>query len=265
MPATAVAAPPVALGDSRDFLIEFGLAKAMALADGPLAPTEPWYIYIKASTPGRDFEGQSILPDALKETLPYFMTNGRITYEHVTPQTRYDPSIIIGEPRDYRFDGNDCLLIKAELYKHQPKAQAVWDIFRSGGFLKASVGGSILRPPVLRNGVETITKVLMNHVALTPWPVNDDTNAQVMPYAEFMKALGAASAAPLVREDLDGATYGGTPELRQRLISLAEILQQMATAQGKHLSAKRARSLALKYMQQRGQPRHATQSGQYSL
>ena len=240
--------------------MEFGLVKADALAPGA-----PWIIYIQASSPRVDYDGERVLPQALRDAAPYFLANGRISYEHITPETRHDPSLLIGEPRDMQFTPDGRTIVKAELYQRVKKAQEVWDILQSGGKMKASIGGAILQRQQDATGTPVVTKVFLNHLALTPWPVNDETNVQLTPYAEFVKSLGykalgattGTSAQPLVMQDLEGARQRLTPAFAQRWQALTELVQQLSRQRGKALSEDQARQMALAVMRERGETRHA--------
>lgn len=242
------------------FLVDFGLVKAESLQPGA-----PWVIYIRASSPSVDYDGERVLPQALRDAAPYFLANGRISYEHITPETRHDPSLLIGEPRDMQFTADGCTIVKAELYQRVKKAQEVWDILQSGGKMKASIGGAILQRQQDASGTPIVTKVFLNHLALTPWPVNDETNVQLTPYADFVKslaykALGATtgtSAQALVMQDLEGARQRLTPAFAQRWQALTEIVQQLSRQRGKAITEEHARQLALGLLRQRGETRQA--------
>jgi hypothetical protein len=248
---------------TRHFLVDFGLVKAE-----PLTPGQPWMIYIQASTPGVDYDGERVLPQAMQDARPYFLANGRISYEHITPDTRHDPSVLIGEPREMTITPDGRTLVKAELYQRVKKAQEVWDILQSGGKMKASVGGSILRRQQDVTGTPVVTKLFLNHIALTPWPVNDDTNVQLTPYDSFMKALGyrvhkalgattGTSAQPLVMQDLEGQRQRLTPAFATRWQALTDIIQQLSQERGKALSDDDARQCALAVLIRRGEARQA--------
>ena len=182
---------------------EFGLVKADEQAD----EAAPWLIYIKASTPRVDFENERIPQRALKQAADYFLENGKITWEHLDQQHRHDASVIIGEPMAVEFPADGSTLVQARLYPLQDQARHVYNILRSGGRLKASVGGSCAKRPG-RDGVTDIPQIWWSHLALTPFPVNNDTSISLQPFGAFVKALGVSSAAPLVMQDLGGGHAG---------------------------------------------------------
>jgi hypothetical protein len=227
---------------------EFGLVKADDNAD----EAAPWLIYIKASTPSVDYDKERIPQSALKNAVDYFLENGKITWEHIDQNKRYDASIIIGEPMAVEFPADGSTLVQARLYPLQPQAQYVYNILRSGGKLKASVGGSCAKRPG-PDGVTEIPQIFWTHLALTSFPVNNNTAISLQPYSAFMKALGVTSAAPLVTQDLQGAPQRGTPAFLQRWHALTELLQQRQPG----LSTERARQAALLLLIRRGETRQA--------
>jgi hypothetical protein len=165
---------------------------------------------------------------------------------------RYDPAIIIGEPMGVEFPADGSTLVQARLYPLQPNAVHVWNILRSGGKLKASVGGSCEKK-VGHDGVVEIARIWWSHLALTPYPVNDHTLVSLQPFSAFVKALGVGAAAPLVMQDLQGARLGHTPDLRQRWRALTELLQQQIPT----LTTEEAQAMALLLMRQRKEERPA--------
>lgn len=226
----------------------FGLVKA----DEDGGDAAPWVIWIKASTEDIDFDQERVSQQALKQAADYFVANGRITWEHINQEKRYDPSIIVGEPMAVKFPADGSTLVQARLYPLQPNAGYVWNILRSGGKLKASIGGSCSKRPS-PDGVMEISHIFWTHLALTPYPVNDHTLVSLQPLQEFLKALGTASAAPLVMEDLQGARERGTPALMQRWRALTATLQH----QYPQLTEDEAHDLALLLLTRRGAVRQA--------
>src|SRR5262245_54176611 len=55
-------------------------------------------VYVTVSTPRVDHEGERIATEAMQAGWDYHRRHGRLTWEHLTPETRHDPSILIGEP-----------------------------------------------------------------------------------------------------------------------------------------------------------------------
>lgn len=203
--------PLASLPTSIRWFYNFGIVKADDAAD----ESAPWIIYIKASTPDIDFDNERVLQQALRNAANYFKENGKITLEHVDHEHRHDASIIIGEPMDVQFPPDGSTMIQARLYPHQPQAQFVWNILRSGGKLKASIGGSCAKRPG-RDGVTEIPQLFWSHVAVTSWPVNDQTLVSLQPFSAFVKALGTFEASPLVPEDLEGTAYQVSEECQRQ-------------------------------------------------
>lgn len=232
---------------ARPIWIDLGFAKAVSEA-------EPWQIFITASSPRIDFQGERVLPEALQDAAKYFLNRGIVSYEHVTHSNRHDPSVVIGHPTAITFTPDGRTLVKAMLYKNVPNAQHVWGILTSGGRLGASIGGSVLERALQPGGTPTISKIWFNHLALTAWPVNDDTAVQLMPYQEFMaKALSTTSATPLVSQDLEGARERGTPAFEQRWKALTDILRQQYPT----LTEAEAKKVAHALLERRGATRPA--------
>jgi hypothetical protein len=234
---------------------QFGLVKA----DDEATEAAPWIIWIRASTQDIDLEKERVSQQALKDAADYFVRNGKITWEHINQDKRYDPSIIVGEPMAVKFPPDGSTLVQARLYPLQPLAQNVWQILRSNGRLKASIGGSCAKRPG-RDGVMEIAQIWWNHIALTPYAVNDHTEVSLQPFANFVKALGTASAAPLVHEDLEGNLLRGTPTLSQKWQALTAVLMQRHPG----LSVDRARDIAALLLRQRGELRAAYTSSAWT-
>jgi len=236
--------------NATPFLIDMGLVQVVSKA----VSSEPWTIFITASSPRLDHEGEKVLPQAIQEGAKYFLNRGVVTYEHLTAANRANPEIIIGHPTDIRFTPEGKTLVSAVLYKHQPKAQAVWQLLQSGARLGASIGGAVIEREDTPGRPSTISKIWLNHLAITPFPVNEDCQVQLTPYQEFIaKALGTSDAAPLVREDLQGNLLRGTPDLPQKWEALTELLMQRHPG----LSEDKAREVAALLLRRRGELRAA--------
>jgi hypothetical protein len=227
---------------------EFGIVKA----DDNATYAAPWIIFIKASTPRIDFDRERVPQEALQKAAAYHLSNGKITYEHVDSSNRHDASLLIGEPLAIEFPPDGSTLIKAKLYPYQPQAQYVWNVLRSGGTLRASIGGNCSKRIAL-DGVTEIPSIFWTHTAVTAWPVNNDTVVKLEPFGEFVKALSTASATPLVLQDLEGSRERGTPSFEQRCTALAATLQQQYPT----LTEAEARRVALALLQRRGASREA--------
>ena len=98
--------------------------------------------------------------------------------------------MIIGEPVDVLFDEKTKkTIVKGKLYATNEKAKDIIKMLKAGSTrVRASVGG--IFPKVIKNvktGVEKITHVLWNDLALTTMPVNNTVG-----YAVFAKSMTSA-------------------------------------------------------------------------
>jgi hypothetical protein len=158
-----------------------------------------WIVYLQASNEMKDQDGETVEVSALKKAADYFMTHGILSWDHKHKVTG-DPGFIIGEPLDIRFTSKNETLVKGFLYKYNDIAQKVWKNIQSGARkLGASIGGGILQ-----KAESAIKQVVWDEAALTHKPVNDGTlgNVQIVPFAEFAKALTAGSG-------VDAAAFAG--------------------------------------------------------
>jgi hypothetical protein len=158
-----------------------------------------WIVYLEASTESKDQEGEKTIMKALEEEAPNYLHKGVVSWDH-QHRANNDPGAIIGEPLDVSFSSSRKTLLKAFLYQKNKKAQDVWDNIQSGCTrFGASIGGYILRKS---KGI--ISKVIWRDTAITDKPVNHDTfgKVQLMPFAEFAKALMAGSG-------VDAASFSG--------------------------------------------------------
>jgi len=233
---------------SHQLWVNLGLVKAE-----PVAAGEPWIIYITASTGRVDHEGERVLPQALKAASEYFLRRGKVTFEHIGQDNRHDATILIGEPLAMQVTADGRTLVQARLYQHQPQAQAVWNILQSGGKMGASIGGAVLHKQALPGQPPIIDRLMFNHLAITSWPMNEDTEVQLTPYADFLaKALGAADASAVVMEDLEGARLRGTADFTQKWRALAAQLQEQYD-----YDEDKAKQMALAVLIVRGEARQA--------
>lgn len=174
-----------------DFIALFDTLTLAKAEDG--GKDEEWIVYIEATNDIPDLEDEAVQVKAIEEALGYFLEDGKLTWEHVTPDKRHDPSIFIGEPLEAGI-AKGRLFVKAKLWKHVQKARDVWDILQSGGKLKASVGGFVKEKKDewnrwAKKKIPTISKFVFNHLAITPWPINQATSVQTVPIGTFAKSL----------------------------------------------------------------------------
>lgn len=151
---------------------------------------------VEASNENLDLQNQIVLQNALMESKEEFLKGGVISYNHLHKRKDEngnviaDDSMIIGEPVDVRFDEDTKkTIVKGKLYATNEKAKDIIKMLKAGSTrVRASVGG--IFPKVIKNvktGVEKITHVLWNDLALTTMPVNNTVG-----YAVFAKSMTSA-------------------------------------------------------------------------
>lgn len=161
-----------------------------------------YYFEVEASNENVDLQDQIVLQRALMESKDEFLRGGVISLDHQHRRKDedgnviIDDSMVIGEPVDVRFDEKQKkTIVKGKLYKTKEKAKDIIDLLRAGSTrVRASVGG--IFPQIIKDaktGIETITHVLWNDLALTTAPVNNTVGyanfAKSMTAAEFVRAL----------------------------------------------------------------------------
>lgn len=161
------------------------------------------YIFeVEASNENLDLQNQIVLQNALMESKDEFLKGGVISYDHLHKRRDEegnvisDPSMVIGEPIDVIFDKDSKkTIVKGKLYSTNEKAREIINMLKAGSTrVRASVGG--IFPQVVKNvktGIEKITHVFWNDLALTTSPVNNTVGSAVfaksMTSAEFVDAL----------------------------------------------------------------------------
>lgn len=161
------------------------------------------YIFeVEASNENLDLQNQIVLQRALMESKDEFLKGGVISFDHLHKRRDEkgnivsDPSMVIGEPIDVYFDEESKkTIVKGKLYSTNDKAKELIKMLKAGSTrIRASVGG--IFPQVVKNiktGVEKITHVLWNDLALTTSPVNNTVGSAVfaksMTAAEFVEYL----------------------------------------------------------------------------
>jgi hypothetical protein len=148
--------------------------------------------------------------------------------------------MVIGEPIDVRTEGEKTI-VKGKLYSTNENAQEIIKLLKAKSTrVKASVGG--IFPQVVKDvkrGIDKITHVLWNDLALTCSPVNSTVSpayfARSMDSAEFVKALAAgtgtdhaafAGGRAATPEDVETYTHevtesgAGYEELKDKILSL---------------------------------------------
>lgn len=161
------------------------------------------YIFeVEASNENLDLQNQIVLQNALMESKDEFLKGGVISFDHLHKRRDEDgnvisdPSMIIGEPIDVIFDEDSKkTIVKGKLYSTNEKAREIINMLKAGSTrVRASVGG--IFPQVVKNiktGVEKITHVFWNDLALTVSPINNTVGSAVfaksMTSAEFIEYL----------------------------------------------------------------------------
>ena len=151
---------------------------------------------VEASNENLDLQNQIVLQNALMESKEEFLKGGVILYNHLHKRKDEqgnviaDDSMIIGEPVDVLFDEKTKkTIVKGKLYATNEKAKDIIKMLKAGSTrVRASIGG--IFPKIIKNvktGVEKITHVLWNDLALTTMPVNNTVG-----YAVFAKSMTSA-------------------------------------------------------------------------
>lgn len=171
-------------------------------ADGKTDENGNYFFEVEASNENVDLQDQIVLQNALMESKDEFLKGGVISYDHLHKRRDNkgnvisDPSMVIGEPVDVKFDTNTkSTVVTGKLYATNDKAKEIIKMLKAGSTrIRASVGG--IFPEVVKNlktGVEKITHVLWNDLALTVSPVNNTVGSAVfaksMTSAEFIQYL----------------------------------------------------------------------------
>jgi hypothetical protein len=163
-----------------------------------------YLIEVEASNQNMDLQRQVVLQQALLETKNHFLSNGVISLDHLHKVKKPDGSIetdlskVIGEPIEVRTEGN-ATIVTGKLYHTNEAAQEIIKLLKAKSTrVKASVGG--IFPQVEKDskrGIEKITHVLWNDLALTVSPVNNTVSpaylVRSMDPDEFVRALTAGA------------------------------------------------------------------------
>jgi hypothetical protein len=224
---------------------------------------------VEASNENLDLQGQVVLQRALLGSKDHFLNEGVISYDHLHKRRGQngevipDPSMIIGEPIDVKTEGKRTIVV-GKLYKSNEIARDIIQKLKDGSTrVRASVGG--IFPKIVKDtksGIEKITSVLWNDLALTFAPVNATVSPvsnfvrSMEPY-EFVKALSAGSGTDhqtftdgraMIPENMGTRTVtvtetGGNTELEDKILSLMAAL---------HTGEVRGREQAIKYLEKQG-------------
>lgn len=172
---------------------------------------DDWIIEGIASTPEKDFDGESLVQKGL-DFKTYFLNNGFIKWEHTGKDGVPLPSQYIGEPLDAEIRP-EGFWIKGRLYSDMPLAKDVVDALKglekskANRKLKFSVEGKVLERA--KDNPKKILKALIRNVALTFNPINNTTWAQLVksmstgsPGSESVGADGSALRSESLEKDV---------------------------------------------------------------
>ena len=194
----------------NDIYLDLSIRKSV---DGKTDENGNYYFEVEASNENIDLQDQIVLQQALIESRDEFLRGGVISYDHLH-KTRdaagnpvSDPSMVIGEPVDVKFDTETCsTIVKGKLYNTNEKARELINMLKAGSTrVRASVGG--IFPKVIKDaktGVEKITHVLWNDLALTVSPVNNTVGSAV-----FAKSLTAQQFVQSLPIEVKKSLYAG--------------------------------------------------------
>ena len=172
------------------------------------------YIFeVEASNENVDLQDQIVLQRALMESKDEFLKGGVISYDHLHKRKDEngnvvsDPSMVIGEPVDVRFDtASKSTVVTGKLYATNEKAKELIKMLKAGSTrIRASVGG--IFPKIVKDmktGIEKITHVLWNDLALTVTPVNNTVGS-----AGFAKSMDAGEFVASLPEEMRKALSAG--------------------------------------------------------
>ena len=148
---------------------------------------DTWIVKGIASTPDQDLQGEVVDQNGL-DISPLKAGRGLFNVDH-----QKGPENVIGQIEDAEFvksDGKKVLMVKGYLFKHQPRAQAFYNIMKSvkkgsAPRVHMSIEGKILQRDTVNKSV--IRNARIDKVALTLDPVNPYT------YADLSKSLASGS------------------------------------------------------------------------
>lgn len=146
---------------------------------------DTWVVKGVASTGDSDLQGEVVDQNGL-DISPLKAGRGLFNVDH-----QKGPENVIGQIEDAEFvkaDGKKVLMVKGYLFKHQPRAQAFYNIMKSvkpgtQPRVHMSIEGKILQRDAVNKS--TIRNARIDKVALTLDPVNPYT------YAELAKSLAS--------------------------------------------------------------------------
>ena len=144
-----------------------------------------------ASTEDPDLQNERVIQEGMD--LTPLLEEGYINWNHMP-----GPENIIGEPMEARVQKGPSLFIKGFLYPDVERARAVVSLLKSQELKQSNrrLGWSVEGRVTEREG-NRVVKSVVQHVAITHEPVNQNT------WAELVKSMTSATAAPLRMQNLD--------------------------------------------------------------
>lgn len=167
------------------------------------------YVYIEASHPGTDLQGERVLQEALWASRDYFVRKGNLDLDHISKiGLKMSPPVLdyynyeIGRPVEVKRQENGNIWVKGVIYQGNEHAENFWRSlsFKPPQIWFASVAGAVLGRTRAR-GVSTIVCCRWSNLGFSNEAVNHHlkqpiTNEPVGPFMkatvlEFAKALSA--------------------------------------------------------------------------
>jgi hypothetical protein len=187
------------------------------------------HVFGQATSEDIDLEGDAIESTGLAPSLNFWKQYGQLDYCHKSTQ---HPKYLLGDPVDWKIE-NGVTMIEGSLLDDWDMADTVYNFLMRKGRMGYSLGGKVLKS---ERGFEKdfgpmnrIQKVFINHVAVTPFPVNLNTRATLVPWSDFSKMLGESTKC----SDCNGSGKCGTTEESHCLCKAIQIKEKsLNTASG---------------------------------
>lgn len=200
---------------SEEYLLpfEFSLPLQKSRTEESQHGEKVWMVEGHAASDRIDQQGEKLILSGMD--FKPFLKSGYINWDHSG-----NPEDLIGEPREAKIierSGSPSIFyVRGMLYKHVPRAVAVWNHLQALEKGEASItrkfGWSVQGGVLERRGNELI-KSVVRHCALTHQPVNQDTFARCM--AGLVKSLQGVALGP-----------AGYPPIGQQVSDLRPLIPQ---------------------------------------
>lgn len=225
-----------------DFFTYFPLLTKSASSSGDRI------IYMESSNEKLDLQGDVVKSSGIRDSLNFFLKCGKIDWDH---KSLVDPRFLIGEPLEGKITDDGKFLAKAKLYKGITMADAVWDLLKAGASLGVSIGGKVLKAQGefdnrYNKEVNVISKVLLNHLAVTSYPINIWTAVKTVPWGDFVKSMTSADNITLDKSfgtitgqpvRMESLAHGGEVELQDAMKTFINQLVDMDSFICPHITA----------------------------